>query len=109
MALFKGSRYEAVPLFTPDAEGRTAFRGLKPRPLPIPEPILEHTVALKDRLDGLAQHYYRETRAWHRIAEANPEVLFPEDLLWDPEPAAELGRERQGDVILVPRREEGQG
>ena len=44
-----------------------------------------------------------------RDREANPEVLFPEDLLWEPEPAAENGRERQGDVILIPRREEGQG
>lgn len=107
MPLFKGSRYERVSPFDPDPEGRPLFRGLKPRPVGRPEPILEYTVALLDRLDSLAQHFYREPRAWHRLTEANPDILFPEDLLWTPVPEDETGRELQGDVILVPRREDG--
>jgi hypothetical protein len=106
MPLFKGSRYETVRPFDPDPEGRPLFRGLKARPIGIPEPILEYTVELLNRLDGLAQHFYREPRAWHRLAEANPDVLFPEDLLWTPIPEEETGVELKGDVILVPRRED---
>jgi hypothetical protein len=106
MALFKGSRYETVPAFDPDPEGRTDFRGLKPRPIGDAEPILEHSVAMKERLDSLSYHYYREPRAWFRFAEANPEFLFPEDLLWVPDPAEENGRERLAEIIIVPRRQE---
>jgi hypothetical protein len=103
---FKGSFYENTPLFSPDEEGRTVFDGLRARALDDPEPILEHSVALKERLDGLAHHYYADSRAWRRLAEANPEVLFPEDLLYDPEPIEENGRERLSDVVLIPRRKE---
>jgi hypothetical protein len=106
MAFFKGSRYEAVLPFDPDPEGRTDFRGLKPRPIGRAEAILEHTVAMKQRLDSLGHHYYREPRAWFRLAEANPEFLFPEDMLWQPDPAGENGRERLGEIIVVPRRQE---
>jgi hypothetical protein len=107
MAFFKGSFYELVPLFSPDEMGRIVFKGLCARPLAAPEPILEHSIALKERLDGVAHHYYADSRAWRRIAEANPDSLFPEDLLYDPEPIEENGRERLGDVVLIPRKRDG--
>lgn len=106
MAFFKGSAYENVPLFAPNDEGVTVFRGLQPRPVDHPEPILEHSVALKERLDSVAHYYYAEGRAWRRIADTNPDVLFPEDLLFTPEPVAEHGSERIGHVILIPRRKD---
>lgn len=111
MAFFKGSYYELVPLFEPDASGRKVFGGLRARPLARPEPVLEHSVALKERLDSVAHHYYAEPRDWRRIAEANPEALFAEDLLWQPGAFAEtpddgLGSERLGNVVLIPRRRE---
>lgn len=106
---FKGSFYELTPLFAPDDEGRTVFDGLRARALDRPEPILEHSVALKERLDSLGHHYYADSRAWRRIAETNPDVLFPEDLVWESEPIAENGRERLGHVILIPRRKDPRG
>jgi len=106
MTFFKGSVYEKVPLFEPDDEGRTVFRGVRCRKLSDPEPILEHSVALKERLDSLAHQYYAESRKWRRIVETNPDVLFPEDMLYEPKPVAEYGRERLGHVILIPHQRE---
>lgn len=106
MAFFKGSYYETVPLFAPNEKGETVFDGLRARPLGKPEPVLEHSVAMKERLDSIAHHYYSQSRDWRRIVEANPDALFPEDLLYEAKPLAEHGRERIGHVILIPRRKE---
>ena len=106
MAFFKGSAYEFTPIFEPTDDGGDVFRGLRARRIRRPVPILEHTVALKERLDSLAQHYYGDSRSWYRIVEANPDVVFPEDLLFEPLPVEENGRERLGAVILIPRRRE---
>ncbi|TRD16110.1 hypothetical protein [Palleronia caenipelagi] len=103
MVFHKGSRYSALPRFAGDA-----FKGLKPRTIPAATPVLEHTVALKDRLDALSQNYYRNPRNWTRLSEANPTALFAEDLLWVDELREEDGRERLGAVVLIPRREEEQ-
>lgn len=103
---FKGSYYESVPLFEPDDEGRSIFAGLQARPMAKVEPVLEHQVAMKERLDSLAQHYYAQPRDWRRIAEANPDAIFAEDLLWEPLPFSENGRERLGSTVLIPRRRE---
>ncbi len=104
MAFFKGSYYENVPLFAPDDKGATVFEGLRARALDQPEPVLEHSVSLKERLDSLAHHYYTNSRDWRHIVETNPDVLFPEDLLFEPEPIADNGSERLNHVILIPRR-----
>ena len=113
MAFFKGSYYESIPQFTPNDKGEIVFQGLKARPLNKLEPVLEHIVSLKERLDSIAHHYYANSRDWRRIVETNPDVMFPEDLLFDPKPKDEEGRlvdgngrERIGDVILIPRRKE---
>lgn len=106
MAFFKGSYYENVPLFEPDDRGQKVFDGLRARPIADPEAVLEHSVALKERLDSLAHHYYAEPREWRRIVETNSDVLFPEDLLFEPEPVEDNGKERVGHVILIPRRRE---
>ncbi|MEM7271189.1 MAG: hypothetical protein AAF401_18275 [Pseudomonadota bacterium] len=120
MAFFKGSAYELTPLFEPLDDGEVVFRGLRARRQRKPEPVLEHTVALKDRLDSLGQEYFAQPRDWRWLVEANPDVLFPEDLLWDTAPPVfnedgdlvdpgtedEHGRELTGNVIIVPRRRE---
>jgi hypothetical protein len=115
MTLFQGSRYQRIPLFDPDAEGRGRFAGLRQRPTGPAIGVLEHAVETGDRLDRLAFHYFGEPRLWYRLVEANPDVLFPEDLVWsardaDFAPAAgerDLGRERVGAQILIPRAREG--
>ncbi|MCE6953097.1 hypothetical protein LAZ29_19405 [Cereibacter sphaeroides] len=108
MALFKGSYYEGLKPFDPPEDGSAPFRGLRPRPIAAPEPILEHTVAVGDRLDALGQHYYASPRDWRRIADSNPQEIFPEDLVYAPEPPppGEVQREAVGEVVLIPRRRE---
>lgn len=106
MAFFKGSYYENVPQFQKDEEGRSVFAGVQERPMAKVEPVLEHSVALKERLDSVAQHYYAQPRDWRRIAEANPDALFAEDLLYEAEPVADNGSERIGSVVLIARRRE---
>jgi hypothetical protein len=102
MAVFRGSRYELSNRFAADAEGRPYFKGLLPRTLTVPEAILEHPVASKDRQDSLAQNYYQEPRLWHRIVEANLQTIFAEDLLHDLQSAKDLTNES----IIIPHREE---
>jgi len=106
MALLKGSFYETVARFLPTEDGELPFEGLRARPIAAPEPVLEHTVVMLDRPDSLAQHYYADPRGWRRIAEANPDAIFFEDMLYETEPLEENGRERLGHVILIPRRKE---
>ena len=117
MAFLKGSYYERVARFSEDAEGRSSFKGVRARPIADPEPILEHVVALRDRADQLAFHYYSEPREWRRIADANPDFLFFEDALYEAEPEKDedgnaltqdiavdpTGSEKLGDIVLIPR------
>lgn len=102
MAVFRGSRYELVANFTPDPEGRRHCKGLLPRNVSVPEAILEHPVAVKDRLDTLGQNYYREPRLWHRVVEANLNTVFADDLLHNRQTADDLTHE----AIVIPHREE---
>ena len=95
--LLKNSRYKDVPSFAPDPDERVAFRGLRPRPIPPTEGVLEHTVQAGDRLDELARHYYGNDRLWWRILDANPQITFAGHLLVE---------EMEGDAILIPRAKE---
>lgn len=112
MAFFKGSAYELTPLFEAEDGGALPFRGVRARRLRRPEAVLEHTVALRERLDSVAHEYFGEGRDWRWLMEANPDFLFPDDLLWSPDesapddPSAAMGRERIGRVVIVPRRKE---
>jgi hypothetical protein len=109
MALFKGSYYEAARAFDPPEDGRPGFKGLRPRVLADPEPVLEHVVAVGDRLDGLGQNYYANPRDWRRLADCNPQALFAEDLVYAaalPAPG-DVQAAALGETLLVPRRREG--
>lgn len=107
MAFLKNSRYGLLDRFDPLPDGSTPFKGVKPRPIPSATPVLEHSVAMKDRLDQLAQNYYRNPRDWTRLAAANPDEIFAENLIWSPDPPKTNGTELAGHVLLVPRRREG--
>ncbi len=106
MAFFKGTYYQNLPEFDEGSD----FRGTRARPIADPEPVLEHSIAVADRLDSLGQNYYANPRDWRRLADCNPDAIFPEDLLIEPDdpPLPDQARERLGQVLLVPRRREGQ-
>lgn len=106
MAFLKGSRYGALTRFLPPNDGAKGFQGVLPRPVLPATPVLEHTISAKERLDQLSYNYYRNPRDWTRLAEANPDAIFAEQLLWEPAPLDENGAERDGHVILIPRRTE---
>lgn len=110
MAFFKGSYYQNLKQFEPDERATISFRGTRARPIPQPEPVLEHSVSVADRLDSLGQHYYANPRDWRRLADCNSSAIFPEDLIIETEdfPLPDEPKERAGQVILVPRRREGQ-
>ena len=85
----KGSRYEHTAAFSADK----GFFGYRERKLTTPPGLAEHTVLHTDRLDHLANDYYRSNRRWWRIMDANAEFLYGFDLLDD---------EMHGDVISIP-------
>ena len=73
--------------------------------------VLEHAVKMGDRLDAHGFHYVAKPRRWHVIAEANSDVLFPEDLIWEVSEedfttsasTEDSGRERLGAQIVIPK------
>ena len=104
MAFFKGSFYEKSPLFEENDQGELVFKGIRARERHTPEPILEHSLTAGARLDSLAQNYYADARAWRRIADANPDILFAEDLIYEREPDEHGRLERLGELRLIPGR-----
>jgi hypothetical protein len=77
----RDSRYRQVPEVSRlDPSGRTLL--VTDLRLRTPtEGTFQHTVDANDRLDQLAQRYYRKPRKWWRICDANPEFLSPLALL----------------------------
>jgi nucleoid-associated protein YgaU len=87
-------RYSGTGKFDWPEAAQPRFSGLMPRAVaPRPGYVL-HRVREGDRLDRLAQHYFGDPRLWYAIAEANPGLLTPDDLLFGPEAPSE------GDTLL---------
>ena len=85
----KGSRYENTkPFGDPDV-----FPGYRERRLTSPPGLAEHTVLHSDRLDHLANDYYKSDRRWWRIMDANPAFLYGFELLDEP---------MHGDIVAIP-------
>ena len=101
-------RYSSTAIFR-FAEGEdVVFRGLMPREVVRKTAYVEHQLEVNDRLDSLAQSYYGDPRLWWVIAQANPEVFFPADLVYGTVHDTEgLVEALAGKVILVPARPEG--
>ena len=68
------SRYQTLPdIVTTDASGRTlASKTL--RPLSQVPGTVRHVVQDGERLDHLAERYYRQPRKWWRLLDANPDL-----------------------------------
>lgn len=78
---FDGSRYQRVPDATfVDGEGRRVQLKRTREPVDT-ELALIYQVRQGDRLDTLANKFFRDPRKWWLIADANPDVLTPEQLL----------------------------
>jgi hypothetical protein len=95
--LTRKSRYRDARPFEKESRGETVFRGLRGRLIGSATGVVEHEVKVGDRLDRLAYHYYNDDRLWWRIVDANPEVVFGQQLL----DASMAGR-----VILIPKARE---
>ncbi|MBL4658869.1 MAG: hypothetical protein JKY19_00805 [Alcanivoracaceae bacterium] len=91
----KGSRYENTRPFS-NAKG---FAGTRARELSIPEGIIEYSITDADRLDLLANNYYKNDRRWWRILDANTEVLYGFEL---------INQETLSDVIIIPASQESE-
>lgn len=77
----KLSRYRRLPdVVTTDVRGRRlASKSL--RLAPAVSGVFVHTLEQGERLDHLAYKYYRQTRDWWRICDANPQILSPWELV----------------------------
>jgi hypothetical protein len=85
----KGSRYEKTQAFS-ESKG---FSGYRERKLTSPPGLAEHTVLHTDRLDHLANDYYKNDRRWWRVMDANADFLYGFEL---------LDKQMHGDVIAIP-------
>lgn len=113
----KNSRYANLPTF--EADDRSDFRGVRPRPIPATPGAIEHTIGQDDRPDRLAGEYYNSDRAWWRIVDANPEFVIAGPLIGAAGErvaggdgivaAAQTGDvmisdAMEGDAVLIPKR-----
>ena len=80
--IYEGSRYEnAVVLRTQAADGES-----RPTVYSVPPsvyngmPYRSHVVREGDRYDVLASQLWGDPELWWRIADVNPELLYPGDL-----------------------------
>ena len=77
----KNSRYYKLEnIAKADDKGRV-FESKKLRLLPAAVGEYQHIVEDTDRLDNLAQKYYKKPAQWWRICDANPEYYSPRSLL----------------------------
>jgi len=78
---FKNSRYRKLPdEVTVDVKGRRLLSKSLRLPPEVNGTFL-HTLEQSDRLDHLAYKYYKQSRKWWRICDANPEFPWPQALL----------------------------
>jgi nucleoid-associated protein YgaU len=80
--IVSGSRYMGQPVITipVDAEGDTAVAVFGPTPV-FPATFVYYTVVQGDRLDSIANALYGIPDYWWKIANANPEIFYPDNLV----------------------------
>jgi LysM domain len=80
--IFQGSRYMGQPVVSvvTDAAGDTASAVYGPPPV-FPVTFVYYTVKTGDRYDTLAYELYGIADYWWKIADANPEVFYPDNLI----------------------------
>ena len=88
----KGNRYKDSIGFR-GAE----FQGFRHRKIGRATGVIEYTVKEGDRLDLLSQYFYKDSRKWWRILDANPGILFGMDLVLE---------KYIGETIAIPKADE---
>ena len=80
--IVNGSRYMGQPVMTvpTDILGDTAACVFGPIP-ETPAKFVYYTVIQGDRMDKLAFELYGQSELWWKIADANPEVFYPGNLV----------------------------
>lgn len=77
----KDSRYRKCTTYVAtDTSGRESVVVYPRTNTPVGS-FFEHTVTENDRLDILSNKYYKKPKKWWQICDANPECMFPADLL----------------------------
>jgi nucleoid-associated protein YgaU len=76
-----GSRYYGLPILTvPTGLGTSSVAVFRQEP-PVPSSFLYYTVRDGDRLDVLANKVYGRPDYWWKLADANPELFYPDQLI----------------------------
>jgi nucleoid-associated protein YgaU len=78
------------------------FTGLLPRKVETQPGYVLHMIVQGDRLDRLAQNYYGDPRLWWAIAQANPGLLSPADILYRAGPKDDQKLLKIGTEIHIP-------
>ena len=81
MSIYQDSRYESADI-VPVADRDGVFHATVVNTREVEElPYTTVTVKAGDRLDLLAHTAYGDAELWWRIADANPDLLFPDALV----------------------------
>lgn len=88
--IFAQSRYEnSRRVFASDSSGNRRRIVEFPAPRAVQFSATRHIAEENDRMDLLAARYFNDPEMWWVIAEANPELFYPEDI-------------RPGTVVRIP-------
>ena len=80
--IVNGSRYQGQSVVTvpTDAQGDSAVVVFGPTPT-FPSTFVYYTVVIGDRMDTIANDLYGQPTLWWKIANANPEIFYPDGLV----------------------------
>lgn len=79
--IFEDSRYALEPIIRVQAADGVTRPTIYPDGGPTNPPFHNYTVVDGDRFDTLAAKFLNSPELWWHIADANPEVFYPEDLV----------------------------
>lgn len=79
--IFEDSRYALQPVVRIAAADGVTRPTIIPDGSPTDPPFRNYTVVQGDRFDLLAARFLGNAELWWHIADANPEVFYPEDLI----------------------------
>lgn len=78
--ILPNSRYSDSTVATVDKDGTDAAVIVPSAQRAYSFSYVNHQVAVGERADTIAYQYYTDATLWWRIADANPEILFWDDL-----------------------------